>query len=42
MTRKMRNGEVRSKMKNHPSIESAHRSIANGPYPLTETLHDHL
>jgi hypothetical protein len=41
MTRNMRNGEVRSKMKT-PSIELAHRSIANEPYPLTEALHDHL
>jgi hypothetical protein len=38
----MRNGEVRAKMKNHPSIESAHRSSANLPYPPTEALHDHL
>ncbi len=42
MTRKMRNGQVRSKMKKHPSIESAHRSIADGSYPLTEALDDYL
>ncbi len=42
MTRKMRNGEVRSKMKKHPTIESPHSSIADRPYSLTEAPDDHL